>query len=98
MSANPITDKYPLDGNPFAHNIRTMTAIRHIRKTVFGVNQAEFAAIAGVAQATVSRWENGVSLSLDEMKAIRDAAKERGIEWHDRWFFEAPATAEGDQS
>lgn len=67
-----------------------MTAIRHIRKTVFNLNQAEFAALAGVAQATVSRWENGVSLSLDEMRAIRDAAIARGIEWEDRWFFETP--------
>ncbi len=68
-----------------------MTAIRYIRKTIFNVNQAEFATIAGVAQATVSRWENGVSLSIDEMKAIREAAMARGIEWDDRWFFEEPA-------
>lgn len=71
-----------------------MTAIRHIRKTIFNVSQADFATIAGVAQATVSRWENGVSLSLDEMKAIREAAKERGIEWNDLWFFEDPASGE----
>lgn len=68
-----------------------MTAIRHIRKAIFKVNQAEFASIAGVAQATVSRWENGVSLSLDEMKSIREAAKSRGIDWDDSWFFDAPA-------
>jgi transcriptional regulator with XRE-family HTH domain len=71
-----------------------MTAIRHIRKAVFNVNQAEFASIAGVAQATVSRWENGVSLSLDEMKLIREAAITRGLDWDDRWFFEPPLTAE----
>lgn len=69
-----------------------MTAIRHIRKSIFGMNQAEFAAIAGVVQATVSRWENGVSLSLDDMKAIREAAKARGIDWNDEWFFEEPAS------
>jgi transcriptional regulator with XRE-family HTH domain len=73
-----------------------MTAIRYIRKSIFQVSQADFATIAGVAQATVSRWENGVSLSLDEMKSIRDAAKARGIDWDDSWFFEEPASATGD--
>lgn len=90
MSANPGAHNFALDGNPYAHNIRAMSVIRHIRKAVFGVSQSEFAAIAGVTQATVSRWENGVSLSLDEMKAIREAAMQRGIVWDDGWFFEAP--------
>jgi len=67
-----------------------MSAIRHIRKNVFAVTQAEFAAIAGVTQATVSRWENGIAPSLSEMQAIRAAASERGINWDDSWFFEAP--------
>lgn len=75
-----------------------MTAIRNIRKTVFKLNQAEFAAIAGVAQATVSRWENGVSLSLDEMKAIRAAAIQRGIDWDDALFFDEPDVLEGGLS
>lgn len=65
-----------------------MSTIRHIRKTVFNVSQSEFAAIAGVTQATVSRWENGVSPSLDEMKAIRDAALSRDLAWDDSIFFE----------
>lgn len=95
MSANPCAHNFSLDFNPYAHNMRDMTAIRHIRKMIFNVNQAEFAAIAGVAQATVSRWENGVSLSLDEMKAIREAAMQRGLNWDDRWFFEGPDILEG---
>ncbi|RUV69695.1 MAG: XRE family transcriptional regulator [Mesorhizobium sp.] len=71
-----------------------MSAIRHIRRAVFGVTQADFAALAGVTQATVSRWEAGVAPSLDEMQAIRKAAIERQIEWNDAWFFETPAAGE----
>ena len=70
-----------------------MNALRHIRKHVFQVTQAEFATLAGVAQPSVSRWENGVAPSLDEMAAIRQAAADRGLEWDDRWFFEAPASS-----
>lgn len=65
-----------------------MNAMRHIRKSLFGLTQAEFAEIAGVGQATVSRWENGVAPSLEEMQAIRRAAFARNMEWNDRVFFE----------
>ncbi|TPJ75804.1 helix-turn-helix transcriptional regulator [Mesorhizobium sp. B2-6-3] len=71
-----------------------MSAIRHIRLEVFGVTQADFAVLAGVTQATVSRWEAGVAPSLDDMRAIRGAAIQRGIQWNDAWFFEIPTAAE----
>ncbi len=71
-----------------------MNALRHIRKNVFAVTQAEFASLAGVTQATVSRWENGVAPSLEEMQAIRKAAADRGVEWSDTMFFELPEAAE----
>ena len=67
-----------------------MNAIRHIRTQVFKATQAEFAAIAGVKQSSVSRWENGVAPTLDEMQSIRAAAKHRDLEWDDQWFFEQP--------
>lgn len=67
-----------------------MNAMKNIRKNVFSVTQAEFAAIAGVTQATVSRWESGIAPSLSEMQSIRAAAYERGINWDDSWFFETP--------
>lgn len=67
-----------------------MNALKHIRKNVFAVTQAEFAVVAGVTQATVSRWENGVAPSLEEMQAIRSAASDRGIDWNDALFFDAP--------
>lgn len=70
-----------------------MSAIRHIRREIFKVTQAEFAALAGVTQASVSRWETGTAPSLDDMHAIRAAAADRGIEWRDEWFFE-PITPE----
>ncbi|WP_210312663.1 helix-turn-helix domain-containing protein [Brucella intermedia] len=67
-----------------------MNTLRHIRKNVFKLTQAEFSALAGVTQATISRWENGVAPSLDEMKAIRAAASDRKLRWDDAWFFEPP--------
>ncbi|MGX5719887.1 helix-turn-helix domain-containing protein [Shinella zoogloeoides] len=67
-----------------------MSTMKHIRTKVFELTQAEFASLAGVTQASVSRWEKGVAPSLDEMKAIRRAAEERNIEWDDKFFFETP--------
>ena len=66
----------------------SMSAIRNIRKTVFRVNQQEFALIAGVQQSTVSRWEAGeTSPSLAEMSAIREAAIRQDVDWDDSLFF-----------
>lgn len=79
--------------NTYAYIIRTMNVLKHIRTVKFAVTQAEFSAIAGVTQATVSRWENGVPPSLDEMRAIRSAAIERELDWDDSIFFEEPAQA-----
>lgn len=70
-----------------------MSSLLYIRKKVFGVTQQEFAAIAGVQQSTISRWENGEAApSLDEMNRIRAAAAERKLKrkWNDRLFFDAP--------
>lgn len=66
-----------------------MTPIARIRQEIFKVPQAAFADIAGTTQPTVSRWENG-ELSPDaiEMSRIRQAAREQGLAWDDRWFFE----------
>ncbi|MCZ4270924.1 helix-turn-helix domain-containing protein [Maritalea porphyrae] len=66
------------------------TAIKHIRTRVFKVSQAEFAALIGRTQPTVSRWEQGVALSLTDMKAIRDAAKAKRVRFADKLFFETP--------
>ncbi len=69
-----------------------MSAIRYIRGEIFKVTQGEFAALAGVTQASVSRWETGGPPSMDEMQAIRRAAADREIAWDDTWFFEVPAS------
>ena len=75
--------------------MRDMGPIERIRKSVFKVTQADFGAIAGVAQATVSRWEKGeFGPSLDEMALIRAEAKSRDIEWDDSWFFREAEPAE----
>jgi DNA-binding transcriptional regulator YiaG len=69
-----------------------MNTLKHVRIAVFRCNQVEFAAIAGVRQGTVSRWEAGqLQPSLQQMRLIREEAKRRGIVWDDRWFFEAVA-------
>lgn len=67
-----------------------MNPMRRIRTEVFpDVSQAEMGRIARVTQATVSRWESGdLQPGLFEMSRIREAAKERGIEWDDSLFFD----------
>jgi predicted transcriptional regulator len=71
-----------------------MRPIKHIRKSVLKISQAMLGEIAGTTQASVSRWETGeLEPSLEEMARIRTAARDRGIEWDDRWFFETPASA-----
>lgn len=73
-----------------------MNAIRYIRKDVFGLRQQDFAAIAGVPQSRVSRWEKGLAApNLDEMGRIRSEAKSRKLKrkWSDDLFFNAPEQA-----
>jgi len=70
-----------------------MSTMKYIRTRIFALTQAEFASLVGVAQASVSRWENGASPSLNEMRQVRDAALGRGVAWDDRYFFEAPCEA-----
>jgi predicted transcriptional regulator len=69
-----------------------MTPLENIRKNLFRVSQSAFGEIAGTTQASVSRWENGeLEPGHTEMARIRSEAAERGIEWDDRLFFEAPS-------
>lgn len=69
-----------------------MSTLENIRKHVFRATQSEFAAIARVTQATVSRWENGGAPTLIELIAIREQALKRpDIEWQDSFFFEMSA-------
>ncbi len=77
--------------------MRRMEAMRYIRTDIFKVSQSEFSAIAGVSQATVSRWEKGdLTPGLTEMGRIRHEATQRGIAWEDAVFFEGPAHADAD--
>jgi predicted transcriptional regulator len=69
-----------------------MNTLRHIRKSVFGLSQAELAAVAEVSQGTISKWERGdLDPSREEMGRIRAEAIKRGLDWNDSWFFENPA-------
>ena len=67
-----------------------MNPMRFIRTEVFGADsQEKFAALVGVRQATVSRWETGVHQpGFRELSRIRRAAETRGIAWDDAWFFD----------
>ena len=70
----------------------SMNAVEHIRKRIFKLKQAPFAAVAGVSQPTVSRWEQddlpGSQPTRAEMDRIRSAALEQGLAWDDSWFFQ----------
>jgi DNA-binding transcriptional regulator YiaG len=69
-----------------------MRAIEHIRKNVFRVSQSGLANIAGVTQATVSRWERGeLEPGRIELEQIRSAARKLNLSWDDSWFFEIPS-------
>jgi transcriptional regulator with XRE-family HTH domain len=72
-----------------------MNQISFLRRQIFKINQAEFAKLAQVGQATVSRWENDEnSPSLYHIKNLRNAAAMRGIAWDHEWLFSAvPAEA-----
>lgn len=67
-----------------------MGQMHHIRKQLFRLTQAEMAALAGVSQATVSRWENGeLEPGRDDLAKIRQEAIRRGLQWDDALFFDA---------
>lgn len=69
-----------------------MNQMRHIRKNVFRLKQADFAALAGVTQATVSRWESGEwEPTREQLALIRCEAVKIGIAWDDALFFELPS-------
>jgi DNA-binding transcriptional regulator YiaG len=71
--------------------MRDMSTIRHIRKHVFQMNQADFAARIGVMQSTVSRWENGTEPDRADLMNIRAAAASAGLPWDDAWLFDTPS-------
>ena len=70
-----------------------MSPILQLRKSVFGISQAELAAIAKTSQGTVSKWEAGeLEPDREQLALIREAALKRGLEWSDAWFFEPAPT------
>ncbi|WP_425375534.1 helix-turn-helix domain-containing protein [Rhizobium azibense] len=68
-----------------------MSTLKHIRKNVFRLRQDEFAQIAGVHQATVSKWEAEILYpDFKNLVSIRSEARSRDLDWNDAWFFEIP--------
>jgi transcriptional regulator with XRE-family HTH domain len=83
---------YLLTINAYAHTFRDMSnALTHIRKTIFGLTQGQFAAALGRNQSTISRWERSeLAPDLQDMKDIQRLAIERGIECPESLFFTDP--------
>lgn len=68
-----------------------MSPFAYIRIEVFCLSQKKFAAMIGVNQGTVSRWDNGTNHpDYAGLQIIREQAKAQGLAWNDSWFFEAP--------
>ncbi len=63
-----------------------MSAIRHIRQSVFKMTQTAFAEETDIAQSTLSRWELGAEPTLEGVRKIRAAALRRGLGWDEDWF------------
>lgn len=71
-----------------------MNPVRHLRCKVFRLTQAEMAALGGIRQATLSRYENGHrEVRLSAITKWRAEAKRRRLPWDDRWFFESGRAA-----
>ena len=69
-------------------NNSLMGQLLHIRKKLLKLTQSEMAAVTGVSQATVSRWEKGdLEPSRVELARIRDEAMRRNLSWNDSLFF-----------
>ena len=67
-----------------------MNPIKFIRSEVLGLNQHELAAVAGVSQATVSRWESGeLHPGFMEMVKMRDEAERIGKPFEVSVFFQS---------
>lgn len=65
-----------------------MTPLEHIRRDVFRATQAEMGRLAGVRQATWSRWERGLrEPTRVHLDRIRAEARRRKLRWDDGWFF-----------
>lgn len=64
-----------------------------IRTEVFGLDQQGFAALLGISQGTISRWEKPVQNALKlfpnyhHLEKIRKAAKKKKLPWQDAWLF-----------
>ena len=79
--------------------VRVLRPIERIRRDVFDMKQAAFAAIAGATQGTVSRWETGeCGPDLTHLHRIRNAAFARGLLWDDSLFFDASAPLPGRET
>lgn len=64
-----------------------MSVMKQVRQ-LLNLPQNRIAAIAGVSQATVCRWEQGQwEPNRDELERIRNYAIANGIDWEDANFF-----------
>lgn len=67
-----------------------MSRLHHIRTRIFGISQAEMAALLGVSQPVVSEFEKFDRLPERHQRTIRATAAKRKMVWSDEWLFEVP--------
>jgi DNA-binding transcriptional regulator YiaG len=67
-----------------------MSRCKHIRTTVFGMTQTEFARMLGIRQSAVWELESRDALPERHQHTIRNEAIKRGLEWRDEWLFQQP--------
>lgn len=74
--------------------LKWMNPILHIRRSVLRITQGDMGRIAGVSQATISRWESGRNEpSLEHLRRIRAEVRRRRLSWDERWLYDASAGA-----
>lgn len=70
---------------------RSDSPLRWVRREVFGVNQEEMAAVAGVSRPRISRYETGSDQPpFGVLVSIREEALKRGLPFSGDWFFQVP--------
>ena len=67
-----------------------MSPAKHIRKLILRMTQEQLGNALSAAQSTVAYWDKTGRFPSCKQAVIRQLAKEKGIDWDDRWFFEPP--------
>jgi len=67
-----------------------MNPVIYIRKNILNLTQENFSKCLDVTQPTIHRWEGSGIIPAQHQRKIRELAVQKGINWHDSWFFSIP--------